>query len=159
MPEPLLTVGSISKSFGTTRVLESVSLAIEDGEFLTILGESGSGKTTLLRIIAGFEQADSGTLTMRGKPIDKLPANRRNVNTVFQSYALFPHLSVFENIAYGLRAKNVAISEIKVRVEAALRQMRMADMSARHPAQLSGGQQQRIALARALVNRQRCCCR
>jgi ABC-type Fe3+/spermidine/putrescine transport system ATPase subunit len=134
-------------------VLESVSLAIEDGEFLTILGESGSGKTTLLRIIAGFEQADSGTLIMQGKPIDKLPANRRNVNTVFQNYALFPHLTVFENIAYGLRAKKVSTSEIQARVEAALAQMRMGEMSARRPAQLSGGQQQRIALARALVNR------
>jgi ABC-type Fe3+/spermidine/putrescine transport system ATPase subunit len=151
--EPLLTVAGIGKSFSSTRVLENISLEIANGEFLTILGESGSGKTTLLRIIAGFERADSGTLTMNGVQIDGLPANRRNVNTVFQHYALFPHLTVFENIAYGLRAKQVAASEIKPRVEAALAQMRMSEMAARRPAQLSGGQQQRIALARALVNR------
>jgi ABC-type Fe3+/spermidine/putrescine transport system ATPase subunit len=134
-------------------VLHNVSLTIANGEFLTILGESGSGKTTLLRIIAGFERADSGTLTMNGNEIDRLPANRRNVNTVFQHYALFPHLTVFENIAYGLRAKKVPSSEIKTRVDSALAQMRMSEMATRRPAQLSGGQQQRIALARALVNR------
>jgi ABC-type Fe3+/spermidine/putrescine transport system ATPase subunit len=150
---PLLTVAGVSKSFASTKVLENVSLTIANGEFLTILGESGSGKTTLLRIIAGFERADSGTLTMNGIEIDRLPANRRNVNTVFQHYALFPHLTVFENIAYGLRAKRVPASEIKTRVESALAQMRMSEMAARRPAQLSGGQQQRIALARALVNR------
>jgi len=151
--DALLTVAGVSKSFASTKVLQNVSLTIANGEFLTILGESGSGKTTLLRIIAGFERADSGTLTMNGNEIDRLPANRRNVNTVFQHYALFPHLTVFENIAYGLRAKNVPASEIKTRVEFALAQMRMSEMAARRPAQLSGGQQQRIALARALVNR------
>lgn len=153
MPNPLLTIAGVSKSFGSTRVLENVSLDIANGEFLTILGESGSGKTTLLRIIAGFERADSGTLTMQGTALDRLPANRRNVNTVFQHYALFPHLTVFENIAYGLRAKKVPASEIKTRVESTLAQMRMSEMATRRPAQLSGGQQQRIALARALVNR------
>jgi ABC-type Fe3+/spermidine/putrescine transport system ATPase subunit len=151
--DALLTVEGVSKSFASTKVLQNVSLTIANGEFLTILGESGSGKTTLLRIIAGFERADSGTLTMNGNAIDRLPANRRSVNTVFQHYALFPHLTVFENIAYGLRAKRVSISEIKTRVESALTQMRMSELAARHPAQLSGGQQQRIALARALVNR------
>ncbi len=134
-------------------MLQDVSLTIANGEFLTILGESGSGKTTLLRIIAGFETADSGTLTMQGDSLDRHPPNRRNVNTVFQHYALFPHLTVFENIAYGLRAKQVPAAEIKTRVEAALAQMRMPEMAVRRPAQLSGGQQQRIALARALVNR------
>ncbi len=153
MSDTLLTVAGVSKSFASTKVLQNVSLTIANGEFLTILGESGSGKTTLLRVIAGFERADSGTLTMNGNEIDRLPANRRNLNTVFQHYALFPHLTVFENIAYGLRAKKVAASEIKTRVEAALAQMRMSEMAARRPAQLSGGQQQRIALARALVNR------
>jgi len=151
--DALLTVARVSKSFAGTKVLQDVSLTIANGEFLTILGESGSGKTTLLRIIAGFERADNGTLTMNGNDIDRLPANRRNVNTVFQHYALFPHLTVFENIAYGLRAKKVPASEIKTRVESALAQMRMSEMAARRPAQLSGGQQQRIALARALVNR------
>ncbi len=153
MSEPLLTITGIHKSFSSTRVLDNVSLTIANGEFLTILGESGSGKTTLLRIIAGFERADGGTLTMQGSPIDQLPANRRNVNTVFQHYALFPHLTVFENIAYGLRAKQVPASEIKARVDAALAQMRMTEMASRRPSQLSGGQQQRVALARALVNR------
>ena len=153
MSEPLLTITGIHKSFSSTRVLDNVSLTIANGEFLTILGESGSGKTTLLRIIAGFERADGGTLTMQGSPIDQLPANRRNVNTVFQHYALFPHLTVFENIAYGLRAKQVPASEIKARVDAGLAQMRMTEMASRRPSQLSGGQQQRVALARALVNR------
>ncbi len=153
MSDALLTVTGVSKSFASTKVLQNVSLTIANGEFLTILGESGSGKTTLLRIIAGFERADSGTLTMNGNEIDRLPANRRNLNTVFQHYALFPHLTVFENIAYGLRAKKVNASEIKARVESALAQMRMSEMAARRPSQLSGGQQQRIALARALVNR------
>ena len=153
MPEPLLIIERIGKNFGATPVLENVSLHIADGEFLTILGESGSGKTTLLRILAGFEKADTGTLTMRGSSIDELPANRRHINTVFQQYALFPHLTVFENIAYGLRAKRIPVPEIKQRVEAALAQVRMAEMAGRHPSQLSGGQQQRIALARALVNR------
>ncbi len=153
MSEPLLNIAGVRKSFGATKVLENLSLDIADGEFLTILGESGSGKTTLLRIIAGFERADTGTLTMQGTVINQLPANRRNVNTVFQNYALFPHLTVFENVAYGLRAKRVSSSEIKTRVESALAQVRMLEMSARRPSQLSGGQQQRIALARALVNR------
>ena len=153
MSEPLLTITGIHKSFSSTRVLDNVSLTIAKGEFLTILVESGSGKTTLLRIIAGFERADGGTLTMQGSPIDQLPANRRNVNTVFQHYALFPHLTVFENIAYGLRAKQVPASEIKARVDAGLAQMRMTEMASRRPSQLSGGQQQRVALARALVNR------
>ena len=133
MSEPLLTIAGVNKSFGSTKVLQDVSLTIANGEFLTILGESGSGKTTLLRIIAGFEQADGGTLTMQGASLSELPANRRHINTVFQNYALFPHLTVFENIAYGLRAKRVPPSEIKTRVDAALAQMRMAEMAARRP--------------------------
>ncbi len=153
MSEPLLTIEGVSKSFSHVRVLEDLSLTIKTGEFLTILGESGSGKTTLLRIIAGFEQADEGTLTLMGTVINDTPPNRRNVNTVFQNYALFPHLTVFENIAYGLRAKRLGTAEIKARVDAALSQVRMGEMASRRPAQLSGGQQQRIALARALVNR------
>lgn len=153
MPAPLLSIKNISKRFGTTTVLGDVSLDVTESEFLTILGESGSGKTTLLRIIAGFEGADAGEIWMRGQRLDLLPANRRNVNTVFQSYALFPHLSVFENVAYGLRAKKLSGGEIDERVKAALKQIRMAEYSGRRPAQLSGGQQQRVALARALVNR------
>jgi ABC-type Fe3+/spermidine/putrescine transport system ATPase subunit len=149
----LLAVQNIVKRFGAAAVLDNVTLDIGDGEFLTILGESGSGKTTLLRIIAGFEHADSGEVWMRGERIDQLPANKRNVNTVFQQYALFPHLSVFENVAYGLRAKRVSPHDVKSRVQAALAQMKMTEFAERKPAQLSGGQQQRVALARALVNR------
>jgi putative spermidine/putrescine transport system ATP-binding protein len=149
----LLAVRSIVKRFGAATVLDNVTLEIADGEFLTILGESGSGKTTLLRIIAGFEHVDSGEVWMRDERIDQLPATKRHVNTVFQQYALFPHLSVFENVAYGLRAKGVPPREVKSRVNAALGQMKMADFAQRKPAQLSGGQQQRVALARALVNR------
>jgi ABC-type Fe3+/spermidine/putrescine transport system ATPase subunit len=149
----LLSIRDVSKVFASTRVLDRITLEIGESEFVTVLGESGSGKTTLLRIIAGFEQADAGEVWMRGERIDRLPPNRRNVNTVFQHYALFPHMSVFENVAYGLRAKRIARSEIVSRAESTLKQMRMSDFSPRRPAQLSGGQQQRVALARALVNR------
>ena len=153
MPRPLLSIRKVSKRFGLTTVLDDVSLDIEEREFLTILGESGSGKTTLLRIIAGFEQPDAGEVWMRGQRLDGQPPNKRSVNTVFQHYALFPHLSVFENVAYGLRAKKVASPEVKSRVDASLAQIKMSELASRRPTQLSGGQQQRIALARALVNR------
>ena len=152
---PLLSIRSVAKSFGSTRVLSGIEFDVGRSEFLTILGESGSGKTTLLRILAGFERPDAGEVWMEGKQLDLLPPNRRNVNTVFQHYALFPHLSVFENVAYGLRAKKVAAAEIVTRVNETLAQMRMSDLAQRRPAQLSGGQQQRVALARALVNRPR----
>jgi spermidine/putrescine transport system ATP-binding protein len=136
-------------------VLRGISLEIASGEFLTILGESGSGKTTLLRLIAGFEQLDDGEILMGGERLDRIPPHLRPVNTVFQSYALFPHLSVFDNVAYGLRAKNVAKGEIPDRVTEALSMVKMAEYAKSPPARLSGGQQQRIALARALVNRPR----
>jgi spermidine/putrescine transport system ATP-binding protein len=151
--EALLSINNVGKRFGSTTVLEDINLQVGEGEFVTILGESGSGKTTLLRIVAGFERPDSGEVRMRGERLDLLPPNRRPVNTVFQNYALFPHLSVFENVAYGLRAKKVPSAEIRSRVEAALVQMKMSGFSRRRPAELSGGQQQRVALARALVNR------
>jgi spermidine/putrescine transport system ATP-binding protein len=150
---PLLSIRDVTKRFGTTTVLDNITVDIAESEFLTILGESGSGKTTLLRIIAGFEQPNSGELWMQGTRLDTLPPNRRNVNTVFQHYALFPHLSVFENVAYGLRAKKVAAPELTLRVDAALTQMKLREFSRRRPSQLSGGQQQRVAVARALVNR------
>ena len=143
----------MAKRFGEARVLNDVSLDVAAGEFLTILGESGSGKTTLLRLIAGFERPDAGEIWMSGERLDTLPPNRRRVNTVFQNYALFPHLSVFENVAYGLRAKGVEKSEIAPRVTRAIEQVKMGEFAGRRPAQLSGGQQQRVALARALVNR------
>jgi ABC-type Fe3+/spermidine/putrescine transport system ATPase subunit len=150
--EPLLSIRSVAKRFGSTSVLRDVSLDVAPGELLTILGESGSGKTTLLRLIAGFEQLDGGEIYMAGERLDQVPPYRRRVNTVFQHYALFPHLSVFENVAYGLRVRKVARPEIPKRVEQALALVKMTEFAGRAPAQLSGGQQQRIALARALVN-------
>jgi spermidine/putrescine ABC transporter ATP-binding subunit len=151
----LLDVRKIAKSFGRNPVLKDVSLQVAEGEFLTILGESGSGKTTLLRIIAGFENADSGEILMGGEQLDKLPPFRRRVNTVFQSYALFPHLTVEQNVSYGLRVAKVSRQEISARVEQALKMVKMAAFAQSKPSKISGGQQQRVALARALVNRPR----
>jgi len=150
---PLLEIRSVTKRFGSTPVLSGISLDVAEGEFLTILGASGSGKTTLLRLVAGFEQPDAGEIHMAGQQLDILPPYRRRVNTVFQQYALFPHLSVFENVAYGLRVQNAARAEIPGRVTDALAMVKMSEYASRAPAQLSGGQQQRVALARALVNR------
>jgi len=158
-PEPalggktLLEVREISKRFGATEVLKTLTLDIAAGEFLTLLGESGSGKTTLLRLIAGFEQPSSGQIWMGGERLDIVPAHQRRVNTVFQQYALFPHLSVRDNVAYGLRVKNTPQDEIGGRVEEALRMVKMQTLGDACPGRLSGGQQQRVALARALVNR------
>ncbi len=149
----LLEVRNIAKRFGSVNVLRNISLQIASGEFLTLLGESGSGKTTLLRLIAGFEQPTSGEIWMSGARLDTLPPYKRRVNTVFQQYALFPHLSVADNVAYGLRVTGSSASEIPTRVDAALRMVKMQDFAAAHPSRLSGGQQQRIALARALINR------
>jgi ABC-type Fe3+/spermidine/putrescine transport system ATPase subunit len=150
---PLLAARSISKSFGRAEVLKQISLQVAGGEFLTLLGESGSGKTTLLRLIAGFEQPTSGEIWMAGERLDTLPPHKRLVNTVFQSYALFPHLNVRENVAYGLRVKSTPNQEISARVDAALAMVKMSSFAEAKPATLSGGQQQRVALARALVNR------
>lgn len=149
---PGLEVREISKRFGKTEVLRGVSLKIHPGEFVTLLGPSGCGKTTLLRIIAGLEMPDSGRVLLSGRDLTPLPANRRPVNTVFQSYALFPHLSVADNIAFGLRAQKVPPETIEKRVESALGMLHLTDFAKRHPHQLSGGQKQRVAMARALVN-------
>jgi spermidine/putrescine transport system ATP-binding protein len=149
----LLEVRSIVKRFGTRAVLRQLSLEIAHGEFLTLLGESGSGKTTLLRLIAGFERATSGAIWMGGQRLDTLPPYRRRVNTVFQHYALFPHLNVRENVAYGLQVSGVGAAEISSRVADALDLVKMQEYAASRPTKLSGGQQQRVALARALVNR------
>lgn len=154
-PEPLLNIREIAKSFGQRPVLRDVSLSVAEGEFLTILGESGSGKTTLLRIVAGFENADSGEIFMAGERLDLLPPYKRRVNTVFQQYALFPHLTVAENVGYGLRVARASKPEIQARVEEALAMVKMSAYANAKPAKISGGQQQRIALARALVNRPR----
>jgi len=149
----LLEVRNIAKRFGTREVLKNISLQIAAGEFLTLLGESGSGKTTLLRLIAGFEQPTSGEIWMSRARLDSLPPHKRRVNTVFQNYALFPHLTVADNVAYGLRVTNTPSAEIPSRVDAALRMVKMQEYASVRPSRLSGGQQQRVALARALVNR------
>ncbi|HEY7615246.1 MAG TPA: ATP-binding cassette domain-containing protein, partial [Terriglobales bacterium] len=154
-PRALLTIRNLAKSFGNTRVLRDISLEIAEGEFLTVLGESGSGKTTLLRIIAGFENVDSGEVWMEGERLDRLPPYKRRVNTVFQHYALFPHLTVSENVGYGLRVANLSKDDIFRRVEQALAMVKMDSYARSKPANISGGQQQRVALARALVNRPR----
>jgi ABC-type Fe3+/spermidine/putrescine transport system ATPase subunit len=151
----LLSIRRVAKSFGKTAVLRDISLEVAEGEFLTILGESGSGKTTLLRIIAGFENADSGDILMGGERLDQLPPYRRRVNTVFQQYALFPHLTVAENVGYGLRVAKLPKEEIRTRAEQALTMVKMDAYAASKPGKISGGQQQRVALARALINRPR----
>jgi len=150
---PLLEVRAVAKRFGSHEVLKNISLNIDSGEFLTLLGESGSGKTTLLRLIAGFEQPTAGEIWMSGERLDTLPPYKRRVNTVFQNYALFPHLNVGDNVAYGLRVQGAPKNEIPGRVIDALNMVKMAEFAAARPSRLSGGQQQRVALARALVNR------
>jgi spermidine/putrescine ABC transporter ATP-binding subunit len=149
----LLEVRGTAKRFGSREVLKNISLNIAAGEFLTLLGESGSGKTTLLRLIAGFEQPSAGEIWMSGERLDTLPPYKRRVNTVFQHYALFPHLNVVDNVAYGLRVKKTPAKEIAGRVDEALRMVKMQEFATTQPSKLSGGQQQRVALARALVNR------
>jgi len=149
----LLSVRSVAKQFGSHVVLRNISFDVAEGEFLSVLGESGSGKTTLLRLIAGFELCDSGEIWMAGERLDLLPPYKRQVNTVFQNYALFPHLSVFDNVAYGLRVKKAPAIEVKGRADQALAMVKMSSFAGSSPAKISGGQQQRVALARALVNR------
>jgi spermidine/putrescine transport system ATP-binding protein len=152
---PLLELRRISKRFGEVVAVDDVSLTIAAGEFITLLGASGSGKTTTLRMIAGFEHPGAGEILMDGAPITALPPYRRDINTVFQHYALFPHMSVRENVEYGLRMKRVPAPERRERAARVLEMVRLADLGGRAPRQLSGGQQQRVALARALVNRPR----
>jgi spermidine/putrescine ABC transporter ATP-binding subunit len=152
---PLLSLRAVAKHFGMDIVLRDISLEIFEREFLTILGESGSGKTTLLRILAGFEQATSGEVWMAGTRLDQQPPYRRPINTVFQSYALFPHMTVEENVGYGLRIAKRPAAEIESRVSEALAKVKMSAYAKAKPSKISGGQQQRIALARALVNRPR----
>ena len=151
----LLRIQNVAKNFGKNVVLRNISLDVAEGEFLTILGESGSGKTTLLRIIAGFEAATAGEVWMGEERLDNQPPYRRRVNTVFQSYALFPHLRVEENVAYGLRVAKRPEAEVASRVQEALDKVKMTAFAKAKPSKISGGQQQRVALARALVNRPR----
>jgi spermidine/putrescine transport system ATP-binding protein len=149
---PDLELRQVSKRFGDVVALASISLEIERGEFVTLLGPSGCGKTTTLRIVAGLEQESSGSVFIRGEMVNHIPPYRRNVNTVFQNYALFPHLSVFDNVAFGLKVKRLPRADIGRAVRQALEQVRLAGYDRRRPHELSGGQQQRVALARALVN-------
>lgn len=141
----------VSKSFGSVKALQSTTLNIKAGEFITLLGPSGSGKTTLLNLVAGYLPPDTGRILIGDRDITHTPPRKRNVGMVFQNYALFPHLSVFENVAYGLRARRVTSSEIRQRVDQALEMVQLEGFGSRSIQQLSGGQQQRIALARALV--------
>src|ERR1700742_122425 len=141
------------KHYGAMAALDDVSLKFEDGEFFGLLGPSGSGKTTLLRSIAGFIELDSGTVLLDGADIGRVPVHRRDIGMVFQNYALFPHMTVFDNVAFGLSVRKMGAGEIKQRVDEILALVRLAGLQARKPKQLSGGQQQRVALARALVTR------
>jgi len=148
-----VTITGLTKTYGQATAVDGLDLEIRAGEFISLLGPSGCGKTTTLRMIAGFEKPDSGSIVIGGKDVVRLAPYQRDVNTVFQAYALFPHKSVAENVAYGLQQRKTPRAEIRERVVEALRMVRMLDFADRGPAQLSGGQQQRVALARALVNR------
>ncbi len=147
-----LNLKGINKTYGKVKAVVDISQDIHSGEFFTLLGPSGCGKTTLLRMIAGLELQDSGSIILEGEDITGLPAIKRQINTVFQSYALFPHLNIFENVAFGLRSRKVAGPEVNKRVKRTLEMLELGGMTQRFPHQLSGGQNQRVALARALVN-------
>ncbi len=148
----VIGIDRVTKRFGDFVAVDDADFGIVRGEFFSMLGPSGCGKTTTLRMIAGFEQPSAGRITLEGRDVSRVPPYKRNVNTVFQHYALFPHMSVYENVAFGPRSKRVARGEIGTRVKDLLQIVRLADFSDRKPGQLSGGQQQRVALARALVN-------
>ena len=152
---PAVRLVGVSRTFGEVRALDGVSLEIRDGEFFSLLGPSGSGKTTCLRLVAGFDRPTAGTIELHGVSAAGLPPYDRDVNTVFQDYALFPHMSVAENVAYGLRVRKVPRDERARRVREALDLVRLPGVGDRRPAALSGGQRQRVALARALVNHPR----
>jgi putative spermidine/putrescine transport system ATP-binding protein len=150
---PDVSVSALRKHYGDVKAVDGVDLDIAAGEFFTMLGPSGSGKTTTLRLIAGFERPDGGVVQLQGRDVSHLPPYERDVNTVFQDYALFPHMSVQENVEYGLRVKKTPKVERRRRAEEALRMVRLEGYGDRKPGQLSGGQRQRVALARAIVNR------
>jgi len=154
-PGVAVRLRNVVKTFGNVHAVDGVDLDVADGEFLTLLGPSGSGKTTALRLIAGFEQPDSGLIELAGRNVTGVPPYERDVNTVFQDYALFPHMTVQENVEYGLRVSKVPKDTRRQRATDALEQVQLPGLGGRKPAQLSGGQRQRVALARALVNRPR----
>jgi putative spermidine/putrescine transport system ATP-binding protein len=149
---PDVRLVGVRKSYGDVVAVDGIDLEVEPGEFFTLLGPSGSGKTTTLRLIAGFERPDAGRIELAGRDVTGRPPYQRDVNTVFQDYALFPHMTVGENVAYGLRVKGIARAERRKRVDEILNVVRLSGLGDRKPAQLSGGQRQRVALARALVN-------
>ena len=153
--EPAIRLRGLRKTFGEVVAVDGVDLDIADGEFLTLLGPSGSGKTTVLRMIAGFELPSAGSIELAGADVSALPPFQRDVNTVFQDYALFPHMTVQQNVEYGLKVKGVGKAERRDRATAALASVRLEGYGERRPAEMSGGQRQRVALARALVNRPR----
>jgi spermidine/putrescine transport system ATP-binding protein len=150
--QTVVAIDHVTKRFGAFTAVADADFEIRRGEFFSMLGPSGCGKTTTLRMIAGFEQPSEGAIRLEGEDVSRVPPYKRNVNTVFQQYALFPHLSVGANVAFGLQSKKVPKGDIQRRVDEMLAVVRLADFGARKPAQLSGGQQQRVALARALVN-------
>ena len=150
-----VSVKGVSKLFGTFRALDDVSIEFEDGGFYGLLGPSGSGKTTLLRLIAGFEYPDAGAITIGGEAVERLPAEKRDVGMMFQSYALFPNMNVFANVAFGLTVRRLPSAEIRARVGEALELVKLTGLEKRRPNELSGGQRQRVALARAIVIRPR----
>ena len=152
MGDNILELVNLNKSFGNTQVLKGLNIEIARGEFITILGSSGCGKTTMLRIIAGLEEPDSGKVLLNGNDITSLEPNKRNVNTVFQSYALFPNMNVEKNIAYGLKIKGIPKNQIKERVAQMLKMVQLEGFEKRNPNELSGGQRQRVAITRAVIN-------
>jgi putative spermidine/putrescine transport system ATP-binding protein len=149
---PAVRLSGIRRTFGDVVAIENLDLDIAEGEFFTLLGPSGSGKTTSLRVIAGFEQPDEGHVELAGVDVTRVPPSERDVNTVFQDYALFPHMSVQENVEYGLRVKGVSRRDRRVKAQEVLERVRLPNVASRRPVQLSGGQRQRVALARAIVN-------
>ena len=155
MSEPIIKLENVYKEYNGNQVVKNLSMTIEEGEFLTMLGPSGCGKTTTLRMLAGFEQPTSGNIYIQDKEIQDTKAYNREINTVFQNYALFPHMTIYENIAFGLTIKKTPKDEIQVRVKEMLELVQMLGYEMRKPDQLSGGQKQRIAIARALINRPR----
>ena len=150
--KPVIEIDHVSKEFADFTAVKDANFSIAEGEFFSMLGPSGCGKTTTLRMIAGFETPTSGAIRLQGEDVSRVPPNKRDVNTVFQQYALFPHMNVWDNVAYGPRAKKLPKEEVAKRVEELLGVVRLSDFATRRPGQLSGGQQQRVALARALVN-------